>query len=103
MALGIVQANVNNGTKAHVIGTDGNEDALKSISEGALTATVSQYPSAVGRLGVDACRAAAAGATLPEKVDAPIALVDASNVNDALAKFPEPFQEYENPFTALIG
>ncbi|MBT2555282.1 substrate-binding domain-containing protein [Arthrobacter sp. ISL-5] len=102
MALGAVQANQNNGTKAFVIGTDGNEDALTSISQGKLTATVSQYPSAVGRLGVDACRAAATGAALPKKVDAPIALVEAANVKDALAKFPEPFKEYANPFSALI-
>ena len=103
MALGIVQAVSNNGSEALVIGTDGNEDALQSIADGELTATVSQYPSAIGLLGVDACRAADTGAELPATVDAPIALVESANVEDALASFPEPFEEYENPFTSLIG
>lgn len=104
MALGIVQATKNTGkSDVKVIGTDGNEDALKSIKEGGLTATVSQYPYAVGVLGVDACRAAISGAKLPEKVDAPIALVSADNAAKAIKSFPQPFEEYDNPFEALIG
>lgn len=103
MALGIVQAKQNEGKKAVlVIGTDGNKDAIESIKSGGLTATVSQYPSAIGALGVDACRAAMSGATLPKAVDAPIALVSADNAEKALKSYPNPFDAYTNPFTALI-
>lgn len=103
MALGIVQAKQNAGLDdVIVIGTDGNEDAIESISAGGLTATVSQYPYAVGVLGVDACRALNSGAEVPAAVDAPIALITPENVDQALESYPQPFQEYDNPFTALI-
>lgn len=103
MALGIVQAKKNAGLEdVLVIGTDGNSDAIESIADGGLTATVSQYPYAVGELGVDACRALNSGAEVPEKVDAPIALVTADNVQEALDSYPQPFEPYENPFADLI-
>ncbi|WP_185740504.1 substrate-binding domain-containing protein [Homoserinimonas aerilata] len=103
MALGIVQAGQNEGrTDLIIIGTDGNKDAIESIEAGGLSATVSQYPYAVGTLGVDACRALISGATVPAQVDAPIALVSADNATEALASYPKPFQEYDNPFLDLI-
>ena len=40
-----------------------------------MSATVSQYPYTIGMLGVEACLAAAAGGSLPAKVDAPIQVV----------------------------
>lgn len=103
MALGIVQATSNEGADdVVVIGTDGNSDAIDSIANGELTATVSQYPYAVGELGVDACRALNAGAEVPETVDAPIALVSAENVEEAREAYPQPFEPYDNPFAELI-
>lgn len=103
MALGVVQAKQNTGhDDVVVIGTDGNSDAIDSIANGGLTATVSQYPYAIGQLGVDACRALNAGEDIPEKVDAPIALVTAENVQDAQDAYPQPFEPYENPFADLL-
>jgi ABC-type sugar transport system substrate-binding protein len=103
MALGIVQAKQNAGLdNVIVIGTDGNKDAIESIKAGGLTATISQYPYAIGVLGVDACRALNSGAEIPTKVDAPIALVSSDNADAALASYPQPFEAYDNPFTALI-
>lgn len=103
MALGVVQATQNLGRDdVVVIGTDGNSDAIESIAAGALTATVSQYPYAVGQLGVDACRALNSGAEVPDKVDAPIALVTADNVQEAQSAYPQPFEPYENPFAELV-
>lgn len=103
MALGVVQATQNVGLDdVVVIGTDGNSDAIDSIAEGGLSATVSQYPYAVGELGVDACRALNAGEDVPEKVDAPIALVTADNVQEAQDAYPQPFEPYDNPFADLI-
>ena len=103
MALGIVQAKQNKGlNNVIVIGTDGNKDAIESIAAGGLTATIAQYPYAVGTLGVDACRALNSGAKIPSKVDAPIALVSSANVDKALKSYPQPFEAYDNPFTKLI-
>ncbi len=53
-------------------------------------------------MGLDACAAAAAGATLPEKVETPIALITPDNAEEAQAAFPEPPTEYDNPFLALL-
>lgn len=103
MALGVVQATENLGVDdIVVIGTDGNSDAIESVADGGLTATVAQYPYAIGELGVDACRALNNGATIPDQVDAPIALITADNVEQALESYPQPFEAYENPFSELI-
>ena len=84
MALGAVQAAQNAGnTTVEVIGTDGDQSALDSIKSGGLTATVSQYPYVVGAMGVEACLAAAQGKTLPQKVDAPLALITSDNIDQA--------------------
>lgn len=104
MALGIVQALQNRGIDdVVVIGTDGNQDAIESIVAGGLTATMSQYPYAIGELGVSACRALIAGESVPEQVDAPVVLVDNSNAEAALESFPLPFEDYDDPFAALLG
>ncbi len=100
MALGIVQAVRNAGREDEiaVIGVDGIEDALKSIEDGGLTATVSQYPYTIGALGVEACKAAAAGEAIPKKVDAPVQVVDQENAAQALQNFPEPVEPFDSPF-----
>ena len=41
-------------------------------------------------MGVEACRAAELGKPLPEKVDAPLALITSDNVGQALATYPRP-------------
>ena len=64
---------------------------------GDLTATVAQYPYEIGVLGVQACEAALAGTEIPTEVESPTALVNKDNAADALAAFPAPFEEYENP------
>ena len=99
MGLGIVQAVKNAGkTKTvKVISVDGNEDALKSVKDGGLLATVAQYPYAIGQLGVQACEKAAKGEDLPKEVVSPTAVVTADKADQALAKFPAPFETFENP------
>jgi ABC-type sugar transport system substrate-binding protein len=105
MALGIAQAVKNAGKKGKVaiVGVDGIEDALKAISAGDLSATVSQYPYTIGQLGVEACVAAASGKKLPADVKAPVQVVTKDNVAKAEKNFPEPVESYDDPFTALIG
>jgi len=104
MGLGAVRAVANEGKtgQVQVISVDGNPDALKSVAAGELAATVAQYPYAIGQMGVDACAAAARGATLPAKVAAPVSLITKDNAAQALAASPKPVGAYDNPFTALI-
>ena len=99
MALGIARAVANAGKTGEVdiIGVDGIEDALKAVEAGDLTASVAQYPYAIGEMGVQACEMAAAGDELPANVTAPVAVVTKDNAQDALEAFPAPFEEFENP------
>lgn len=100
MGLGIVKALETKGLigKVVVISVDGDSEALESIKAGKLTATVAQYPYAVGALGVQACKAAAAGKKLPKNVVSPTALVTSANAKKAALLFPNPFTPIANPF-----
>jgi len=99
MALGIARAvaNAKMTGKVAIIGVDGIEDALKAVESGDLTATVAQYPYAIGTMGVQACQKAVAGDDLPANVTAPVAVVTKDNASDALKAFPAPFESFENP------
>ncbi|WP_295825441.1 substrate-binding domain-containing protein [uncultured Microbacterium sp.] len=105
MGLGIVKAVENAGKtgKIVVVSVDGNKDALESVAAGGLSATVAQYPFAIGQLGVQACEVAVKGGTLPSNVESPTALVTEKNASDAIAKFPQPFEEFTNPLADLLG
>jgi ABC-type sugar transport system substrate-binding protein len=105
MALGVGRAVADAGRTGavKVVGVDGIERALEAVERGTMSATVSQYPYTMGRLGVEACLAAASGASLPARVDAPIHVVTRRNVMRAKARFPEPVEPFESPFAALLG
>jgi ABC-type sugar transport system substrate-binding protein len=105
MGLGVVRALADVGRQGdvRVISVDGLQDAIRAVQEGTLSATVAQYPYAIGSMGMEACQAAMAGETLPENVTAPVAVVNQSNAEQALENFPRPFAEYENPFADLLG
>jgi ribose transport system substrate-binding protein len=104
MALGIADALGAAGKTGTVkiIGLDGIAEALNAVRAGSISATVSQYPYVMGQMAVEACSAAARGARLPARVDAPIALLTKANVARAIAAFPEPFQPYSDPFDRLL-
>jgi ABC-type sugar transport system substrate-binding protein len=104
MALGIadaVDAAGKTGT-VRIIGLDGIAEALDAVRAGSISATVSQYPYVMGHMAVEACAAAAGGARLPARVDAPIALLTRGNVARAIAAFPKPFRPYSDPFKSLL-
>ncbi|RXZ48482.1 substrate-binding domain-containing protein [Agromyces binzhouensis] len=105
MGLGIVKAVENAGRTGEivVVSVDGNQDALQSVADGGLSATVAQYPYAIGSLGVQACEVVAAGETLPENVESPTALVTADVAQEAMDAFPQPFEPFENPLADLLG
>ncbi len=99
MGLGIVQAVQTAGKTGsiQVVSVDGNKDALQSVKDGGLLATVAQYPYAIGQLGVQACEKAAKGDDLPAEIVSPTAVVTADKADEALAKFPAPFEPFPNP------
>ncbi len=105
MGLGVSRASADAGKQGQVqvVSVDGIQDALKAVQAGTLSATVSQYPYTIGAMGIEACKAAMAGKTLPANVPAPVLLVTRDNAAQALASFPKPFTSYADPFTALIG
>ncbi|PSB16208.1 LacI family transcriptional regulator [filamentous cyanobacterium CCP2] len=105
MGLGVVRALADVGRQGEVkvISVDGLQDAIRAVQEGTLSATVAQYPYAIGAMGMEACQAAMAGETLPENVTAPVVVVNQSNADQALESFPRPFAEYEDPFADLLG
>ena len=104
MALGIADALGAAGRtgEVRVIGLDGIAEALDAVRSGAISATVSQYPYVMGQMAVEACTAAARGARLPARVDAPIALLTKDNVARAIAAFPKPFEPYADPYGRLL-
>jgi ribose transport system substrate-binding protein len=105
MALGVADA-VRSAAETRgvtIIGVDGIAEALDAIRAGSISATVSQYPYVMGQMAVEACIAAARGARLPAHVDAPVAVVDASNVARATAAFPHPFRSYADPFARVLA
>jgi ABC-type sugar transport system substrate-binding protein len=105
MALGIVRAVRAAGLrgKVAVIGFDGTRQALDAVQSGALSATVAQYPYAIGQLGVEACVAAMRGKRLPATVDAPAQLITRANVTRARDRFPHPVEPFRDPLATLLG
>ncbi|MGG0812626.1 ribose ABC transporter substrate-binding protein RbsB [Paenibacillus alvei] len=75
MALGAIEAIKSSGKDIPVIGFDGNDDALKSIQEGKLTATVAQQPELIGQLAVQAAYDVLQGKTVDQSIPAPLKLV----------------------------
>lgn len=104
MALGIQRAvEAADKKSVKVIGLDGIVDAMKSVEAGGLAATVAQYPYVVGAMGVEGCVAAAKGATLPAKVDAPVLVVNKDNATASLANFPRPGGDYPDVLRDLLA
>jgi len=99
MGLGIVQAikNAKKTGKISVVSVDGNKEALQSVKDGGLYATVAQYPYAVGQLGIQACAKLMKDDTVPSKIVSPTAVVTTDNADEALTKFPAPFEPFPNP------
>ncbi|WP_079911729.1 ribose ABC transporter substrate-binding protein RbsB [Paenibacillus sp. 32352] len=75
MALGAIEAIQSSGKSIPVIGFDGNEDALKSIQAGKLTATVAQQPELIGQMSVQAAFDVLQGKTVEKTIPAPLKLV----------------------------
>ena len=101
MAMGVARAvaAADRKGKTLVVSVDG----IDGVASGDIDAAVAQYPYVVGKMGLEACTAAAMGKKLPAKVDTPIALITPDNAKEAQAAFPEPPGEYADPFADLIS
>jgi ribose transport system substrate-binding protein len=101
MALGVADAVRAEGRRGEVavVGFDGIRQALSAVRRGDLSATVSQYPYAMGQLAVEACLAAVRGDSVPANVDAPVQVVTRKNVARAQASFPRPVEAFNDPFS----
>lgn len=53
MAMGAIEAVIASGRDILVVGTDGNDDAIASVKEGKLAATIAQDPAGVGARGLE--------------------------------------------------
>ncbi|ADK80793.1 sugar ABC transporter substrate-binding protein [Sediminispirochaeta smaragdinae] len=84
MALGALRALQQAGTKALVMGVDGNKDALKSILEDGLFGTVAQKPEMMGYLGVENAIKAAKGETIEKRIDSGVDIITKENAQAAL-------------------
>ncbi len=84
MALGAIEAiaiaAAGRESKIMVIGFDAVEDARTAIREGAMEASVAQYPYEMGRLAVESAACTLAGETLPEKIPVPVELIRTENL-----------------------
>jgi len=92
MALGAVESiyAAGKGEQVTIIGVDGNSDAVKSIKEGRLNASVAQLPYLVGKQAVENVKKALAGDKVEESIAVPT-LVLTKEVIDAGK---EPMLEY---------
>jgi len=75
MALGALEAINSSGKNIVVVGFDGNDDALKSIKDGKLNATVAQQPELIGKLAVNAAGDVLKGKKVKKYIPAPLKLM----------------------------
>ena len=92
MALGAVEAvyAAGKGEQVTIIGVDGNSDAVKSIKDGRLNASVAQLPYLVGKQAVEDVKKAIAG----EAVQADVAVPTLVLSKDVLEAGKEPMLAY---------
>ncbi|WP_080920809.1 substrate-binding domain-containing protein [Manganibacter manganicus] len=92
MALGAVEAvyAAGKGDQVTIIGVDGNSDAVKSIKQGRLNASVAQLPYLVGEQAVENVKKALAGETVPESIAVPTLVV----TKDTLEAGTDPLLKY---------
>jgi ABC-type sugar transport system substrate-binding protein len=86
-----------------VIGVDGIPEALDAVKSGALSATVAQYPYAIGQLGVEACLATIRGKPVPANIVAPVQVVTPENVARAQARSPQPVEPFDDVVAELLS
>jgi D-allose transport system substrate-binding protein len=92
MALGAVESvfAAGKGGDVVIIGVDGNSDAVKSIKEGRLTASVAQLPYLVGKQAVENVKVAVEGGSVESEVIVPTLVL----TQDVMEAGSEPLLEF---------
>jgi len=92
MALGAVEAvyAAGLGDQVTIIGVDGNSDAVKSIRDGRLNASVAQLPYLVGKQAVENVKKVLAGETVPKDIAVPTLVL----TREVLEEGSEPLLQY---------
>ncbi|MBG9982387.1 ribose ABC transporter substrate-binding protein RbsB [Aerococcaceae bacterium DSM 111020] len=77
MALGAIEAIEAAGKLGEilVVGFDGNEDAIKSVEDGKLGATIAQQPYEMGKISIEAVEKLFSGEQVDENIPSPLELV----------------------------
>lgn len=75
MALGAIEAIKATGKDILVVGFDGNEDALKAVEAGDLSATIAQQPALIGEEAITAAEKILKGEKVEETISVPLKLV----------------------------
>lgn len=75
MALGAIEAIKAAGKDILVVGFDGNEDALKAVEAGELSATIAQQPTLIGEEAITAAEKILKGEKVDEMISVPLKLV----------------------------
>jgi ribose transport system substrate-binding protein len=82
MALGAYQAVSSMGKEVVIVGFDGSPDAVKSIIEGKLTASVAQMPILQGYTGVETALKLLKGETVEDHIKLPVEVVTKENAEE---------------------
>jgi ABC-type sugar transport system substrate-binding protein len=92
VALGAAQAvkAAGKGGKVIVTAMNGTPPGVRGVKAGDLSMTVEINPVAWGKLGVETADAMLKGKTFDQKVYIGTAIIDASNIDAAVAKLPPP-------------
>lgn len=85
MAMGALEAIVAANSDCVVVGTDGTSEAIESIKNGELDATVDFSPSVMGAIGVEMTVRKLAGQDVPKVIYAPQCVRDADNIDKSFA------------------
>ncbi len=75
MALGALQAVKASGRDIMIVGFDATDDAVKSVNDGEMAATVAQQPDKIGSLGVEAADKVIKGEAVEEFIPVDLKLV----------------------------
>lgn len=81
MALGAVQAVKATNKNITIVGFDGEEDGIKAVKSGKMSATVAQQPEEMGRLALQAAYNYFDGKTVKKNIESPLKLVTTESLN----------------------
>ena len=84
MAMGAFEAVKSRNLDIPIIGIDGTSDALESISNSGLTATIAQSPYQMGYQGVENALKVVGGETIDKKIDVDIEILTEENAAESL-------------------